>query len=41
MAESTTPTWEAVVTWLMFIVTFDMVIVLLIIAPYRCSRMFI
>lgn len=41
MAESTTPTWEAVFTWLMFIVTFDMVIVLLIIAPYQCNRLFV
>ena len=41
MAESTTPTWEAVAIWLMFIISFDMVIVLLIIAPFRCGRMFI
>ena len=41
MAESTTPTWEAVATWLMFIISFDMLIILFIIDPYRCSHMFI
>lgn len=41
MAESTTPTWKAVVIWLMFIVSFDMLIVLFIVVPYRCGRMFI
>ena len=41
MAKSTTPTWEAVALWLMFIVSFDMLIILFIIAPYRCGRMFI
>ncbi len=41
MAESTTPTWEAVAIWLMFIVSFDMLIVLFIVVPYRCGHMLI
>lgn len=41
MAESTTPTWRAVAAWLMFIVSFDMLIIFLIIVPSRCGRMFI
>ena len=41
MAESTTPTWRAVAIWLMFIISFDMLIILFIIIPYRCGRIFI
>jgi hypothetical protein len=41
MAESTTPTLRAVAAWLMFIVSFDMLIILFIVVPYRCGRMFI
>ena len=41
MAESTTPTLRAVAAWLMFIISFDMLIILFIIVPYRCGRMFI
>ena len=41
MAESTTPTLRAVAAWLMFIVSFDMLIIFFIIVPSRCGRMFI
>ena len=41
MAESTTPTLRAVAAWLIFIVSFDMLIILFIVVPYRCGRMFI
>jgi len=41
MAESTTSTLRAVAAWLMFIVSFDMLIILFIVVPYSCGRMFI
>jgi hypothetical protein len=41
MAESTTPTLRAVAAWLMFIISVDMLIILFIIVPYRCGRLFI
>lgn len=41
MSESTTPTWKMIAFWLTFIVSFDMLIILFIVIPYRCGRVII
>lgn len=41
MSESTISIWKIIASWLTFIVSFDMLIILFVIVPYRCGRVVI
>lgn len=38
MCRSTTPAWKLIASWLTFIVSFDMLIILFVFVPYQCGR---